>query len=575
MRRNYVLLFILIIAGLITSSCTKKVSPAVSSDVKTPNLNTAEFGYIYVEAVKQKLLGNGGDALRYFEQCVKMNPVSDASYYQMAQILLGSGDANNCKKYLKKAISIDDKNIWYLTMLSGVYYQEKNIDSALIYYEKAAKAYPEKENLLITLGNLYSENKNFRKAGEIFGALDKKYGVNETSTVALTRSLIAENKYNEALEKINSLLKISPDEILYNGLLADVYKGLGQSDKAFDVYKKLLEENPKNPQVQMAACDFLISEKQYDDLLTLVNNVALNTDIDVENKIALMARIIDIKDLIDKYGDRLTVTLMILEANYRGDGIVPMLRPELLLKQNKINDAIARLEDIIKVNPENYYPWEKLLVLYLQTKNYQMLFKRGEECATRFNTSFVAKLFYANGALELGKYDIALEELKKAEILTDDKKENLIEVLTMRADAYYRMKDFDKAFSTFDDILKQDNQDLTVLNNYAYYLAEQNMKLKEAEKMAKTVIDREGDNTTYLDTYGWVLYKRGKFDEAAKVMESIIEKGESPDAVWYEHYGYILKREGRCNEAVLNWKKALELDITKTQLNNEIENCGK
>ena len=48
------------------------------------------------------------------------------------------------------------------------------------------------------------------------------------------------------------------------------------------------------------------------------------------------------------------------------------------------------------------------------------------------------------------------------------------------------------------------------MNNYAYYLAEQNMKLKEAEEMARKVIEKEKDNTTYLDTYGWVLYKRGK-----------------------------------------------------------------
>ena len=80
----------------------------------------------------------------------------------------------------------------------------------------------------------------------------------------------------------------------------------------------------------------------------------------------------------------------------------------------------------------------------------------------------------------------------------------------MRADVYYRMKDYTKAFEIFEEALKTNNEDLTVINNYAYYLAEQNMKLKEAEEMAKKVIEKEKGNTTYLDTYGWVLYKRGK-----------------------------------------------------------------
>ena len=48
---------------------------------------------------------------------------------------------------------------------------------------------------------------------------------------------------------------------------------------------------------------------------------------------------------------------------------------------------------------------------------------KGEECATRFNRSFLAKILYANGALENKKFDVALEELRKAEILAGDNKE--------------------------------------------------------------------------------------------------------------------------------------------------------
>jgi Tfp pilus assembly protein PilF len=208
-------------------------------------------------------------------------------------------------------------------------------------------------------------------------------------------------------------------------------------------------------------------------------------------------------------------------------------------------------------------------------KDYNELLAKGEECATRFNTSFTAKVLYANAALETGKYSIAIDELKKAEILAGDNKDSLTQVLTMRADVYYRMKDYPKAFETFDLALKNNKDDLTVLNNYAYYLAQQNTKLKEAEEMAKKVIEKEKDNTTFLDTYGWILYKRGKLQEASKVFESIIKSGDKPDAVWYEHYGYILKKEGKCEDAITNWNIALKLDSTKTELIKEIENCGK
>ena len=556
-------------------SCTKSVTPSIVKLNVKNNYDEAAFNYVYVEALKQKLLGDGGEALKYLEQCLKINPESDAVYYEMARIVIENGDILNGKKYAIKALNIDHKNIWYLKMIAGLYYQEKNIDSTIFYYENAVRDFPDNEDLKLTLGNLYSEDKNYEKANSIFESFDKAYGYNDTSTIPEIRNLISENKYDEAMSKTTLLLKVNPDDIQTNSLLAEIYRDKGEEQKAKDVYDTLLERNPDNSAIQLSICDFLITEKKFDDLFIFLGTVILNNKIEKGNKIALMARLIEIPDIIKDWGDKLLISLMVLEADYSDDNIIPLLRPEFLINENRLTDASLRLEEIIKANPDNYYAWEKLLIVYMQLKDYGKLYIKGEECATKFNRSFPAKLLYASGALELGKYSIALDELKKAEILAAGNKESLIQVLTMRADAYYRMKDYQKAFETFEIALKTDSEDLTVMNNYAYYLAEQNTNLKEAEMMAKKVIDKDQGNTTFLDTYGWVLYKRGKLKEAAKVMESIIESGEKPDAVWYEHYGYILKKQKKCRDAIINWNIALKLDSTKSQLINEIKNCEK
>ncbi len=169
----------------------------------------------------------------------------------------------------------------------------------------------------------------------------------------------------------------------------------------------------------------------------------------------------------------------------------------------------------------------------------------------------------------------ALEELRKADILAGDNKDMKLQVLTMKADVYYRMKDYSEAFKNFEDALKLNNSDITVMNNYAYYLAEQNTRLKEAEKMAKEVIEKEKDNETFLDTYAWVLYKRGRTRDALKIMEKIITPDGKTDAEYYEHYGFILKKLKKCEEAVKQWEIALTLDKSKTYLIKEKENCEK
>lgn len=269
------------------------------------------------------------------------------------------------------------------------------------------------------------------------------------------------------------------------------------------------------------------------------------------------------------------LSLMILESSFPEDDLVALLRPEFYQKTDDNPAAVSRLNEIITANPNNYYAWEKLLLVYYEMKDYGMLEKRGGECATRFNRSVIAKMLYSTGALENGNYDVALEELRKADILAGDNNDLKIQILSMKADVLYRSRNYEEAFRIYEEAINMDNSDLTMLNNYAYYLAEQNINLREAEEMAKTVIGKEGNNNTFMDTYAWVLYKRGKTREAARILERIINSGEADDAEYYEHYGYILKKMKKYREAVESFEKAMELDNTKLYLREEIENCRK
>jgi len=134
------LCFIVLIFIILTGSgCSARMYKGGNENVKGTAYDSATFSYFYGEALKQKLLGNAGDAIKYLEQCVKINPKSDAAYYQLAQITLQRGDMENGKEFAIKAVKLDEKNLWYLTMLGDIYYQEKNMDSAAVYYEKARK----------------------------------------------------------------------------------------------------------------------------------------------------------------------------------------------------------------------------------------------------------------------------------------------------------------------------------------------------------------------------------------------------------------------------------------------------
>jgi len=566
-------LYIFMAGVIFLSSCGRQIVPGLEKQKQGKEFDEAAYNYVFAEAVRQKLLGKDADAIECFQKSIELNPLSDAAYYQIAQIVFNDGDIENAVRHLKKAIEIQTDNYWYNLMLAGIYYQEQKRDSAILYYEKTVKLYPEKPNLQLVLANLYIENDQTERGIIILENMESKYGINEDTTVPLIESLIKRNEFDKALIKLEELLRTDPDNLTYNELLSGIYRKTGKNDEAVNIYNRLIERNPENKEILISLVYFLNEEKNFEEMFILTEKVILSNEITREDKIRLFGTLSENRDLIKNYSSRLELNLMLLEANYPGDDIISLIRPGLLVNSGKKEEAASLLEKVIEDRPANYFAWEKLLLVYYELRDFEKLMKWGQECATKFNRSFLAKLLYATAAVEKENYQTALEELRKAEILAGEEKTMKIQVLMMKADIYYRNKDYEKAYEAFEEGLKLDPNDITILNNYAYYLAEQNTRLKEAEKMVTKVIVKEPDNNTFLDTYAWVLYKRGRVKEAARIMEKIITSEEEEDAEWFEHYGYILKKIGRCREAGEKWRHAIELDGKKTYLLKEIENC--
>jgi Tfp pilus assembly protein PilF len=77
-----------------------------------------------------------------------------------------------------------------------------------------------------------------------------------------------------------------------------------------------------------------------------------------------------------------------------------------------------------------------------------------------------------------------------------------------------------------------------VLNNYAYYLAEQHLRLDEAEQMSRRTVEAEPDNANSLDTYAWILHLLGRDREALPYMERAVKLDPGSETL-QNHYKEI------------------------------------
>lgn len=87
-----VLVFLLI--GVLATSCkTSQQTASAGKDTNLSEENKTKLMYFFVNANKEKILGNEGRALELFAECLKIDPRNDASLYEMAQLYA------NRKKY--------------------------------------------------------------------------------------------------------------------------------------------------------------------------------------------------------------------------------------------------------------------------------------------------------------------------------------------------------------------------------------------------------------------------------------------------------------------------------------------
>lgn len=116
--------------------------------------------------------------------------------------------------------------------------------------------------------------------------------------------------------------------------------------------------------------------------------------------------------------------------------------------------------------------------------------------------------------------------------------------LLLRLQALEMTKSPAKTLKTaYEQILLMDPENVTVMNNYAYFLATHKGDLKAAEDMSRYAVRSEPDNPVFIDTYAWILYLRGEHRLAQMYIRQALHgfnEQPVPDEV-LQHYQIIMK----------------------------------
>jgi tetratricopeptide (TPR) repeat protein len=548
-------------------------SKYIRENKELSKIDEKNFNYFFSEALRLKMDGNIESlkkSLVYYQKCLEINPDSDASMYQISNILIIGGDYENALKYAKKATDIDPDNIWYQLILANLYHTLDKKDSTILVYNNILEKYPERINLFFNLAALYRESGKIRKSLKIYEELENKYGKNERTSIAMEQIYEKIGKVDKAEKELLDLIEAYPEELKYYGMLAELYSAMDMDEKANEVYNEIFEKDPDNELAQLSVIEFYRKKGEYGAAFKMLDKIINDENLVLDNKMKVLISFISSKDELDKYNSEIRNSIELLKDKYSEDIRVRALCADYFISAELYDSAVEELRYIVDREKANYLIWEQLMFVEKELRNYEKLYEESIEAIKVFSMAPILYLFKGIACIEKGYEEEAVETFKLGIKLGENNKDVLIQFYSMMGEAYRNKGEYKLSDEAFEKVLELDNENLYVLNNYSYYLSLRGENLPEALKMSKLCIEKEPDNSTYLDTYAWVLYKMKKYKKARKYLEMALNNNGSKNREIVEHYGDIMCIIGEKESALEYWKKAKRLGKVSEDLDKKI-----
>jgi tetratricopeptide (TPR) repeat protein len=167
-------------------------------------------------------------------EAIKLNKKSDEAYSLLAKVYRSKGDYDIALKNIEKAISLNSESNEYLCLKGYILRKITNIKEAKSIFELVLKRDNKNLNALHFLGNVYYENKMYKKALKYYLKMvefhpDYYGGYNDLGNVY---RVIGD--YKNAFKFIYKALELDPQDPFSNGTLAEIY---GQLKNKSEFYK--------------------------------------------------------------------------------------------------------------------------------------------------------------------------------------------------------------------------------------------------------------------------------------------------------------------------------------------------
>lgn len=516
---------------------------------------------LFMEANEARLKGEVPKAIQLFEATLKEDPQNAASMFELAKLYNQAQQPEAALALAKKAVAIDKENIWYRFLLADMSMQNGDLTGAAKAYQDIVNKWPDRYEVYFGLADVLARQKKIDEARNVYRDLEKRFGSNQEMIMREYDMLSNAGQTAAARDLLEDAVKKDPGGTQYYGMLAEVYAELGDTAKARSLYERTLSMDPDDSMTRIAYAQYCYDHGRMADGFAQLRIAFADPDLDIDPKMQLL---LGFYEMSGQPGTPDPATLIEqshtlideLKKAHPQSGKPYSIEGDFYTREGKKKEARDAFVKAVEYEKDKFPIWAALLQLDAQLNDYPALHEHAQKAADLFPTQPEFHLYNGIALSQLKKNDEAIEEFIAGRDMVVDNKPLEGQFWSSLGDAYNELKDHAKSDDAYDHALAIDPENVTVLNNYAYYLSERGEKLDKAEQMSHKANDLQPGVATYIDTYAWVLFKQGKYTEARTWQEKAIAQGGSGEGVLVEHLGDILYKLGETAAAVDQWKKA-------------------
>jgi tetratricopeptide (TPR) repeat protein len=488
------------------------------------------------------------EAQEAYEKALLCDEQSQYIKRNLAILLIKMDRKEQAAEALQQIVSRNPQDTENRILLAKVYSSLGRIDEAVIIYQALLEIREDHDTLLM-LGTLYAQNREYEKAQEI----------------------------------LNRLIELEGDSYLAYYYLARLYRELQYFDKAAESYEKALELNWFE-RLAYEVAEFYEEQKAYDKAIAVYHTIIAEGESSDMAKTRLVNLYLTLEEN-DKALELLRDLRSVLPESHNVDLTIS----RILLNQEKYDEAIMILEDVLQTNPEltvvryllgmAYYrnnnspkAEEQLLLIPAESTLYEdsiflqvrilsegdnahgaidLLQKQIGDAATRKPSFYIllASLYRQDEEIEKSR-----EVYEQAAILYPDD----IDLLYNYGIFLEKIGDQDNAMAKMQAVLALDPENGAALNYIGYTWADNNVHLEKALEYIKKAVELMPEDGYVRDSLGWVYYKIGEVEQAILELEKASEMVGN-DPVVKEHLGDVYMQTEQLEKALTAYEEAYEL----------------